>query len=545
MMRILIAQINPTIGALEKNTEQIIHAIERGKNRGADLVLFPELALCGYPPEDFLLLPHFIEAIARHLEVIIGATEGIAAVVGLPRRNPHLAGKQLYNSAALINDRTLEGYADKILLPTYDVFDESRYFESGEKVCTWSLKGETIGITICEDLWQHSGHLQSTVVYSRDPVLELKDKSPSFVLNLSASPYSIAKHSTRLEVFLSAADTIQCPVVMCNQVGGNDSLIFDGSSLHVDPRGLIHCAKTFEEDDLWVDLSMKSEPYRIERNGIEDLYHALVLGLRDYFRKLGFQKACFGLSGGVDSAVVACLAADALGAEHLLALGMPSRYSSPESGRDAFQLAQKLGIEYRELSIESPFKSYLDLLAPAFEGRASDVTEENLQARIRGMLLMAYSNKFGYLVLSTGNKSELALGYSTLYGDMCGGLAVIGDVTKEQIYALARWINRHEMIIPWNTIDRPPSAELRPNQKDSDSLPDYAIVDHVLQAYVEGHRSPEWISEHYHYPLPVVEDLVKRIHKNEYKRRQAPPVLRISEKAFTVGRRFPIVQQWI
>lgn len=543
-MRILVAQINPIIGDLAGNTERIIQAIQRGRSQGVDLVILPELALSGYPPEDFILLPHFIEAVDQRLQEIVQATDGIAAIVGLPRYNPYKLEKTLYNSAALIQNRELIDFVDKILLPTYDVFDERRYFEPGEHAKTWTVNGQKIGITICEDLWQHSGFLTSTS-YRRDPILELKMQQCSCVVNISASPYSLDKFHTRLQVCLSAARSLSCPVILCNQVGGNDSLIFDGYSLYTNPSGLLQCAKGFAADDMWIDLSKPANPIQVERNPIEDLYRALVLGVHDYFRKLGFQKACLGLSGGIDSAVVACIAAEALGPHNVLAVGMPSRYSSPESSRDAASLARSLGIEFREIPIESPFESYLSILAPSFEGKAPDITEENLQARIRGMLLMAFSNKFGYLVLSTGNKSELALGYSTLYGDMCGGLAVIGDVTKKQVYALARWINRDQEIIPLYTIERPPSAELRPNQKDSDSIPDYDIVDHVLQAYVEEHRSPQWIAEHFQYPLSLVQDLVKRIHYNEYKRRQAPPALRISEKAFSVGRRFPIVQRWV
>jgi NAD+ synthase (glutamine-hydrolysing) len=543
-MRILVAQINPTIGDLEGNTERIIHSIQQGRRQGLDLVIFPELALSGYPPEDFILLPHFMEAINECLNKIISTTEGIAAIVGLPRVNPHKLDKALYNSAALIQNQKLVDFADKILLPTYDVFDERRYFEPGHQAKIWTLNGQKLAITICEDLWQHSGFLQSAF-YRRDPILELIDQKPTCLINLSASPYSYNKFPTRLQVCLSAARSLNCSVILCNQVGGNDSLIFDGYSIYADHQGLLECAKGFAEDHLMIDLSKPKKPLKIERNAIEDLYQALVLGVRDYFRKLGFQKACLGLSGGIDSAVVACIAADALGSQQILGIGMPSRYSSPESSRDAAELAHHLGITYREISIEKPFESYLTLLEPVFEGKDADITEENLQARIRGMLLMACSNKFNYLVLSTGNKSELALGYSTLYGDMCGGLAVIGDVTKQQVYALAHWVNRHSEVIPSHTITRPPSAELRPNQKDSDSLPDYAIVDNVLQAYVEEHRSPAWIAEHFQYPLSLVHDLIKRIHNNEYKRRQAPPSLRVSEKAFSVGRRFPIVQRWV
>ncbi len=543
-MRILAAQINQTIGDLAGNSARIIRVIERARHQGVDLVIFPEMALSGYPPEDFILLPHFMEAVAQQLKEIVQATIGIAAIVGLPRYNPHKLEKTLYNSAALIQNQTLIDFADKILLPTYDVFDERRYFEPGNEVKTWLLNHQKIGVTICEDLWQHSGLLHSTS-YRRDPVLEFEGKDLACLINISASPYSLNKFGTRLKVCLSAARSLECPVILCNQVGGNDSLIFDGYSLYGNQEGLLQCAKGFEEDEMLIDLALAKHPITMERNAIQDLYQALVIGVRDYFIKSGFKKACLGLSGGIDSAIVACIAAEALGPKHVLAISMPSRYSSLESTRDAALLSKHLEIDYREISIESPFESYLGILAPAFEGRAPDSTEENLQARIRGMLLMSFSNKFGYLVLSTGNKSELALGYSTLYGDMCGGLAVIGDLTKRQVYDLAHWINRHEEVIPQHTITRPPSAELRLNQKDSDTLPDYEIIDRVLQAYVEDHRSPTWMADHFHYPLSLVQDLVRRIHLNEYKRRQAPPALRVSEKAFSIGRRFPIVQRWV
>lgn len=543
-MRILVCQINPTIGDLNGNASLILKGIEKGKSQKADLVIFPELALTGYPPEDFILLPHFLAAVENHLKEIVQATEGIAAIVGLPRYNPHKLEKRVYNSAALIRNREILDFADKILLPTYDVFDERRYFEPGNEVKVWELLGTKFAFTICEDLWQHSGLLQETS-YRRDPIEEVKDKHPSFLLNLSASPFSVDRFRVRFEVCLRAAQTLDCPVILCNQVGGNDSLIFEGRSLYVGRKGLLQCAKGFKEDDMMIDLSQHLEPIHFEAHATSDLYDALILGLRDYFQKQGFKKACLGLSGGVDSAVVACLATAALGAQQILALAMPSRFSSSESNRDAKILAGRLGIEYREISIEEPFEAYLSLLRPEFIGKKSDVTEENLQARVRGMLLMAFSNKFGYLVLSTGNKSELALGYSTLYGDMCGGLGVIGDVTKQQVYALAHWINRHDEIIPWYTIKRPPSAELRPNQKDSDTLPDYEIIDHVLQAYIEDHRSPAWIAEHFHHPLPLVQEIIRKIHLNEYKRRQSPPSLRVSGKAFSVGRRFPIVQRWV
>jgi NAD+ synthase (glutamine-hydrolysing) len=543
-MRIFAAQINPTIGDLQGNTQLILQMISRGKKQNADLILFPELALSGYPPEDFLLLPQFMEGIEKHLEEIVQASKGTIVVVGLPRRTPLQGEKILHNSAAIIQDQKLLGYVDKSLLPTYDVFDERRYFEPGEPSKVWSLNGEMIGITICEDLWQHSNFLNTTH-YKRDPVLELKGLNPTLLLNLSASPYSLLKFRTRLKVCLKAAKTLGCPVILCNQVGGNDNLIFDGHSLAVNQDGLTQCAKGFEEDALLIDIKKTSPPLYIEHHLLNDLFEALVLGLHDYFKKSGFKKACLGLSGGIDSALVASIAARALGPQNVLAVYMPSRFSSPESSRDAALLAKNLKIEYQEISIEGPFESYLNLLAPSFSGLPPDITEENLQARIRGMLLMALSNKFGHIVLSTGNKSELAMGYATLYGDMCGGLGVVSDLTKQQVYSLAEWINRHEEIIPWNTIKRAPTAELRHDQKDSDSLPDYAIIDTVLQAYVEEHQSPQWIADQFGYPLALVEQLIKRIHANEYKRRQAPPGLRISEKAFSVGRRFPIVQRWV
>jgi NAD+ synthase (glutamine-hydrolysing) len=375
--------------------------------------------------------------------------------------------------------------------------------------------------------------------------VELAVQAPDFAVNLSASPYSVAKFGYRLDVCSKAAAALRCPLIFCNQVGGNYSLIFDGYSLVLNEHGkLCDWAKGFEAEDKIIDLS-NSTPRNFESFPQEELYAALVLGLKDYFTKSGFTKACLGLSGVIDSALVACIAAEALGKENVLGISMPSRYSSPGSITDAHQLAKNLGIGYREISIEDPFKSYLELLKPAFEGKAVDVTEENLQSRIRGMILMAMSNKFGYITLSTGNKSELAVGYSTLYGDMCGGLGVISDVTKNQVYALSNWINRDKEIIPWNTIRKAPSAELREGQMDSDSLPPYEVLDNVLISYVEDHESPENIAKLFGYPLEQVKDLIQRIHKNEYKRRQSPPGLRISEKAFTTGRHFPIVQRFI
>lgn len=544
-MKVCIAQINPIIGDLAGNREKIIEAIQKGRLQRGEVVLFPELALTGYPPEDLLLHPNFLDEVEKEILEIAKATVGIIAVVGTPRRNPDKREKFLYNSAAVLKDGALLGYYDKMLLPTYDVFDEHRYFEPGMGAKIWNLNGQRVAITICEDIWQHSD-LVSWTVYRSDPIADLQTLRADLVLNLSASPYSLEKAEKRVEVASKAAETLLTPLILCNQVGGNDSLIFDGYSSYFNANGeLIATAKGYGEDFLVVDTDEVHPPMQRTREPLGDLYQALVLGLRDYFHKQGFQKACLGLSGGIDSAVVACLAVAAFGNENVLGVIMPSRYSSEGSKRDAFALAKNLGIEVEEISIEKPFQSYMEILAASFQNLPPDATEENLQARIRGMLLMAISNKKGHIVLSTGNKSELAMGYSTLYGDLCGGLGVISDVRKKEVYALARYINREKEIIPHESITKPPSAELRPNQKDSDTLPEYDIIDDILQSYVEEHSSPEEIVKKYGYSEELVNDVIHRIHRSEYKRKQAPPTLRVSEKAFTVGRRLPIVQRFI
>lgn len=541
-MPLLAAQINPTVGDFEGNTGKILKAMQRAKDLGCDFILFPEMCLCGYPPDDFLLLHGFIEKAEEKLQEIVKASIGVTVVVGLPRR---LEGglKTLRNSAAIIHDGVLLGYQDKALLPTYDVFDESRYFEGGSQMRVWQAGGRKFAVTICEDIWKHSDLIQYTN-YKHDPILDLKGEQVDFLVNLSASPYSRHKFETRFAVCQKAALTLHCPVVLCNQVGGNDSLIFDGYSLCVGSDGvLLACAKGFEEDELIVDLKAKASSLP-KRDEIADLYHALVLGIKDYFRKSGFTEALIGLSGGIDSALVACIATAALGPENVLGVRMPSRFSSEGSLTDAEELSKNLKMEYLTVPIEEPFEGMLDLLEPHFAGLPFDVTEENIQARLRGMILMSLSNKYGKIVLSTGNKSELAMGYATLYGDMCGGLGVISDLTKREVYELARWINRETPVIPESTLKKAPSAELRPGQKDADSLPDYSIIDQVLSDYVERHMSAEEIAQKHHYTLEVVQDLIRRIHQSEYKRRQSAPGLRVTEKAFSVGYRFPIVQGW-
>lgn len=541
----MAAQINPIVGDLKGNAQKILQVLDRARRGGIYGVLFPELCLCGYPPEDLLLYPPFIEEMQGQLQRIQQETEGLVAVVGLARRSPS-GEKRLYNSAAVLSDGQLLGFYDKWLLPTYDVFDERRYFEPGTGLGVWMLaEGTRVGVTICEDIWEHAKEVPDSR-YLSDPVQALAPRKLDLLLNLSASPYHFQKPGQRVKVACSAAKTLRCPTLVCCQVGANDELVFDGYSLFVDAQGdLCKVGKGFVEDELCVDLEERGPPVSMVTHPMQDLYRALVLGIRDYFGKQGFTKGCLGLSGGIDSALTACLAAEALGKENLLAIAMPSRYSSPSSLADAIALAHNLHIELWQLPIESLFQNYLDALEPRFFGLAADVTEENLQARIRGNLLMAISNKLGCIVLSTGNKSEMAMGYSTLYGDMCGGLSVLSDVSKTQVYALSRWINQAREIIPFSTIEKPPSAELRENQKDSDSLPDYAVVDAVLQDYVEDVLSLEEIAHKEQLPEQLVRELIQRIHRAEYKRRQAPPGIRVTKKSFRAGRRFPVVQKWI
>jgi NAD+ synthase (glutamine-hydrolysing) len=547
-MKIALAQVNFIVGDFEENTKKIITEIDWARSNTVDLIVFSELAICGYPPEDLLLHKSFIHSCEKSLQKVIEASHDIAVVIGTPRRAESESEKPLFNSAAVIENGKLIGYQDKTLLPTYDVFDESRYFSSARNTAQlWTIKGCKIGVTICEDLWQHARGVSCTE-YSTDPVKELSQAGADLVLNLSASPYSFDKLDIRFDVIRQAVQCLQCPVFFCNQIGANDSLIFDGHSFMMNQEGkIVAQCKGFEEDRLLCDLKNES-PVEVDPHGLnkmEALHKALVLGLRDYFSKQGFTRSCLGLSGGIDSALVAYLAVEALGKDNVLAVAMPSRYSSEASFIDAEALVKNLGISLQTISIEEPFKAYLHALEPHFEGKDSDVTEENLQSRIRGMLLMALSNKHGYIVLATGNKSELATGYSTLYGDSCGGLAVIGDLPKTLVYRLAEWINRENEIIPKSTLEKPPSAELRPNQKDSDSLPNYSFIDHVLEAHIENHLSAEEIAEKYQYPLDEVQAMITRIHRNEYKRRQCPLSLRVSQKAFSKGRSIPIAQKWI
>lgn len=546
-MKILSAQINPKIGDLDSNTRKIIEVINEAKAKGVDIVLFPELTICGYPPEDLLLHNAFIDGMQQHLEQVIRASSGIAVIVGLVRRNLFSGEKDLFNSVAVIENGHLLGFQDKWLLPTYDVFNERRYFEPGTDTRIWGIAGKRVGIIICEDIWQHAGYVDLTN-YPRDPVQELEKYKPDILLNASASPYQFQKPDVRIKVCQKASRTLNCPVVLCCQVGANDQLIFDGYSVYIDKdHNLCQLGKGCEEDLMYIDTEGGSCSVPFEYDMLSDLYNALVLGVKDYFLKQNFSKACLGLSGGIDSALVACIARDALGPENVLGICMPSKYTSEQSLIDAKQLAEGLGIEYLEVPIEEPFQNLLSVLDPFFKGKEVDITEENIQARIRSIYLMAFSNKHGYIVLSTGNKSETAMGYCTLYGDMSGGLGVIGDVIKTRVYDLCRWYNdKHQKdVIPKSIIEKPPSAELKPNQKDLDTLPDYQIVDHVLEGYVEDYLRVDNIAERYKIPIETVLNLVRKIHKAEYKRRQGPPILRVSKKSFGVGRHYPIVQGWM
>ncbi|MCI5051988.1 MAG: NAD+ synthase [Simkaniaceae bacterium] len=544
-MRILMAQLNPIIGDLDGNTRKIIETLDIARERRTQIVLFPELTICGYPPEDLVFHESFIDSIEQHLEQIIKASSGLGVFVGLPRRNFDKGEKHLLNSAAVIYDGNLLGFQDKWLLPNYDVFNERRYFSAGYKTRTWEMFGKKIGCVICEDIWQNAGYV-TDVRYAEDPIKALVEHEPDLLVNLTASPYQYQKPHIRVKVCRKAAQTLGCPVLLCCQVGADDQIIFDGYSVCVDEKGnLRQLGKGFKEDLMTIDTDAPACPVPFEYCQEKDLFEALKLGVADYCRKSGFSKAIFGLSGGIDSALVAAIAAEALGPENVIGVSMPSPYSSKASVDDAKQLAENLGIELKIIPIENEFKSYNETLSPYFKNMPDDVTEENLQARIRGNILMAFSNKFGHLVLSTGNKSELALGYCTLYGDMAGGLGVIADVKKTTVYDMCRWLNQKKEIIPQNIIDKPPSAELRPNQKDLDSLPEYGIVDAVLQGYVENYQSIKEIAQESEIPLELVMNLVRKIHAAEYKRRQGPPALRITKKSFGVGRQYPIVQGWL
>jgi NAD+ synthetase len=541
-VKIALAQINPTVGDFTGNLDRILAASRRAAAEGARLTVFSELAICGYPPADFLEKPSFLARCSSALDELAIASAGLstALLVGTALATEADSGKPAVNAAVLMDKGQILLEQHKRLLPFYDVFDEQRYFAPAKRQRVVELDGLRLAISICEDVWNDKNFWPRRL-YSVDPMEELMQQNPQLHINLSSSPFWHAKRGMRREMLASIARRDGIPVLLCNQVGGNDSLIFDGSSLALNAKGeLIAQAASFEEDFVIVDPFAAEQIETAKEDETSAAYRALVLGTRDYVRKCGFKKAIIGLSGGIDSALVAAVAKDALGAENVLAVGMPSPYSSQGSIDDSRQLAANLGIRFELIQITGLFEEYQKALAPLFAGTSADTTEENLQSRIRGALLMALSNKYSALVLTTGNKSEMAVGYCTLYGDMIGALAVIGDLVKTRVYDVCRWLNRDGEVIPKSILVKPPSAELRPDQKDTDSLPPYEVLDPILEAYVERYETPEQIVQANGFPLELVQQVVRLVERSEYKRQQAAPVLKVTSKSFGMGRRFPI-----
>lgn len=539
-MRIGFAQINPTVGDMEGNKQKLLNAYHSLVAQGAEIVITPELALTGYPPLDLLFESEFVSRNLAALTNLASQTGDIPLIVGYADFHKGV-GNPFRNGAAVLSSGTINARVFKSLLPTYDVFDEDRYFEPAGGVEPIQIGGRKIGITLCEDIWEEA-HLPRPY-YQGSPVAKLVAQGAEIILNLSASPFILNKPQQRLELLSGVARKHQVPIAYCNCTGANDQLVFDGNSLLIGADGLPRLAlPSFEETALVGDTEGPPSVLQFPPQ-TEGLYRALVLGVRDYLRKCGFRSAVLGLSGGIDSAVTACIAADALGAENVLGVTMPARYSSHGSIEDSELLAKKLGIHFLNIPIDGAFEVFQQQFSSAFAGLAPNETEENMQPRLRGMTLMALSNKLGHLVLSTGNKSELAVGYCTLYGDMCGGLAVISDVPKTDIYALARWINREREVIPQNTIDKPPSAELRPDQKDQDTLPPYEILDQILRLHVEQHLSCAEIAS-MGFAEETVAWVLRRVRLNEYKRAQAAPGLKVTTRAFGLGRRMPIAHRY-
>ncbi len=553
-MKIAIAQLNPTIGNLDLNIQQIIEAAEEAFTLGARLLLTPELSLCGYPPRDLLLNPSFIKNMAEKLsELALQLPDRLAVLIGTVETNPQAASKgekPLFNSIALLDKGRVQQIFHKRLLPTYDVFDEDRYFEPGYETNYFSLDGIKIGVTICEDLWNDE-KFWGKRIYEVNPIEDLVKLDVDLIVNLSASPYTVNKQKVREEMLKHTAIRATIPIVYVNQVGGNDDLIFDGNSFAFNHNGEEICrAKAFERDLVIVEYQKDRKDFlpgaivALPEKEEEEIFSALVLGVRDYARKCGFTKVVLGLSGGIDSALVAAIASVAMGSKNVLGVLMPSPYSSTHSITDAMALVNNLEINSYKLPIESLMKGYEETLEPLFAGTEFGVAEENIQSRIRGNLLMAIANKFGYLLLSTGNKSEMAVGYCTLYGDMNGGLAVIADVPKTRVYSICNWLNRDREVIPSNIINKPPSAELKPDQKDRDSLPEYEILDDILDQIICEHRSPLQIIATGYEP-DLVNKVMKLVARAEFKRRQAPPGIKITDRAFGTGWRMPIASRWL
>ncbi|MBD2393096.1 NAD+ synthase [Cyanobacterium aponinum FACHB-4101] len=554
-MKIAIAQLNPTIGDIKNNLKQIKETVNIAEKKGAKLILTPELSLCGYPPKDLLLNKNFLGQMKKELEQFaqeinpqISVLIGIAVI----NDNAEKEGKKtLYNSSALIRNGKIETFFHKRLLPTYDVFEEDRYFSAGNEANYFYLDDVKIGVTICEDLWNQED-FWGKKNYTTNPVKDLVNLDVDLIVNLSASPYVVQKQQVREKMLIYLSKQYKKSLIYVNQVGGNDDLIFDGNSFVVDKKGnIINKAKSFQQDLIYVDYCKKNQDL-ISENKInlvnitkeEEIYQALVLGVKDYAKKCGFKQAIIGLSGGIDSALVATIAVSALGKDNVLGVLMPSPYSSAHSITDAEQLVNNLGIKSEKLPIQEVMKSYDSTLHPLFKNTEFGIAEENLQSRIRGTLLMAIANKFGYLLLSTGNKSEMAVGYCTLYGDMNGGLAVIADLPKTQVFSLCHWLNQEKEIIPHNILTKPPSAELKPDQKDQDSLPPYEILDDILERYINHHQSITEIENSGH-DLDTINKVIKLVVRAEFKRKQAPPGLKITDRAFGTGWKMPIASRWI
>lgn len=544
-MKIGIAQTNAVVGDFPGNAKRLLEAYRACLDLGAELVISPEMGLVGYPPRDLVFKSAFVPKCLQALDYLASEIREVPFLVGyIDHNDPHDRGKPFRNAAALLVDGGIRDRVWKTLLPTYDVFDERRYFEPAETCRPIEWNGRKLGVTICEDIWTDA-YLQRPF-YDRDPVDELVEAGAEMILNLSASPYHLGKPAVRREMISEIAREAGVPVVYCNSIGANDQLVFDGHSLvAMADGGIVHEGAGFEVGQAVVDLAAPMEPV-VPKVVVEEeeLWKALVLGLRDYAGKTGFSSVCLGLSGGIDSALTAAIAAEALGPENVHGLTLPSPYSSGGSVDDSMALATNLGIRCDRVAIADIFREVKAAMAPIFDGAPEDVTEENMQARIRGLLLMALSNKNGHLLLTTGNKSELAVGYCTIYGDMCGGLAAISDLPKTRVYDVCRWLNREREVIPWNTIDKPPSAELRPDQKDQDTLPEYDLLDRILEAYVERQHSVDEIVE-MGYEESMVRWIQRRVDLNEWKRQQAAPGIRVTSKAFGIGRRMPIVQRFV
>ena len=545
-MKIALAQLNYHIGNFELNTKKIIENIKLAKEKGADLVVFAELAICGYPPRDFLEFDEFIELCEAAATEIATHCFGIACIVGLPVKNATIAGKDLYNAAYFIEEGKIKSVVKKALLPNYDIFDEYRYFEPGNEFKCIEYKGQRIALTICEDLW----NINDNPLYVSNPMDQLILEMPDLMINIAASPFSYAHDDERMVVLSDNAKKYNVPLLYVNQVGAQTEIIFDGGSVAFDRKGNLLDEMAYFEEDLKI--------YEVEENeikgyhptvhtpssDIEQIYNALLLGIKDYFQKSGFSKAVLGLSGGIDSAVVCALACHALGAENVMAVLMPSKYSSDHSIDDALALVNNFGCKHEIIPIREAADAFDSMMSAAFAGLPHNLTEENIQARSRGVVVMAMSNKFGYILLNTSNKSECAVGYGTLYGDMCGAIGVIGDIYKTQVYELAKFINRDSGLIPVNSIVKPPSAELRPGQKDSDSLPEYDVLDQILFQYIELKKSSRAIIAQ-GYDEALVRRIIKMVNTAEFKRYQTPPILRVSPKAFGMGRRMPIVGKYL